>query len=95
MTSSPRRGGLALLALLGLLGCGAENEDFASLPDAALPHSAVRHGDVAGLRSWLEAGGHLAERDLKGRTPLDLAAELGRGEILQMLLVPRLAEVRP
>ena len=49
-------------------------------------HGAVRLGDASQVRSMLDQGLDIGQRDATGRTALHLAAERGDGELVALLL---------
>ena len=49
-------------------------------------HTAIQTNDLAAARRLLEEGADPEAPDTEGRTPLMLAAWLGRGELLALLL---------
>lgn len=55
------------------------------MSDVIRVHEAVKHGDLAGLGTWLGANRALAnarsETDLRGTFPLHVAAEFGQADV--------------
>jgi len=49
-------------------------------------HRAAEKGDLAALRSYLEAGADPNSRDTAGRTPLHEAVAAGQGDVVRLLL---------
>jgi ankyrin repeat protein len=53
---------------------------------AAKLHRAIKHGDQAYIRAYVQSGGDLGVRDSEGWTPLLRAADRGDVAVLQLLL---------
>lgn len=80
---------VTVAAALGLataaLPVGAQ--DSRSLQDMLL--AAVRLGDTVAVRSLLAAGADVAKRGANGKTAIDIAVEMGKFEIAEMLVQER------
>lgn len=83
------RRALAVMAALSVVAANlpVAAQDSRSLQDMLLV--AIRLGDVAAVRSLLTAGADVVKRGNNGKTAIDVAVDLGRFEIAELLVGER------